>query len=460
MQPENKVNLSEAASNARVLQEFFDALPSPIAIVDLSEIVTTIRAGDADVTPLRFNGEAHDSFHGGGVVFRVFGNEANRDALSQATTQASARFTLQCELHVTNGAPQKHLAISLACRRFNDATQPLDRIIASWRIWPPPSQKHRPHALVGEDAQHLFEMSPVSLWLEDFSAVKIALDELRGEGVKDFRAYCAQHPTFVKHCMQLIDVIDVNQQTLTLFEAPNKKTLYARLNDVFRDDMSSAFQNELLECWNEKLFQTRETVNYTLSGKPLDLHIQWSVVPGHEATWDRVQVALVNITDRKRAEARMRYLGQHDVLTALKNRAFYQEQLAQFNTQGPFPIGVIVVDVNGLKPINDRLGHSVGDSLLQRAATALTQAVDAQGDVARMGGDEFACLLPHCDESALRQLREKIDAAVNAQNKNHDVPMLSMSVGYAVCEKSGELDEALRRADVSMYAAKRTHYQS
>jgi diguanylate cyclase (GGDEF)-like protein len=201
-------------------------------------------------------------------------------------------------------------------------------------------------------------------------------------------------------------------------------------------------------------------VNFTLSGKPLDLHIQWTVLPGHEATWDRVQVALINITDRKRAEERTRYLVQHDVLTEVKNRAFYQDQTAHLNSRGPFPVGVIGVDVNGLKRVNDRLGHSAGDALLRRAARALTSAIGASGDVARMGGDEFACLLPGCDEETLRKLCAAIENAVDAQNEQPNEPTLSVSVGYAVCERTGELDDALRRADAAMYSAKRAHYQS
>ncbi|MFX5611463.1 histidine kinase, partial [Acinetobacter baumannii] len=77
---------------------------------------------------------------------------------------------------------------------------------------------------------------PVSLWVEDFSAVKVLIDEVRAAGITDFRTFLNVHPDFVARCMQEIRVIDVNQQTLLMFSAPSKAVLYSRLGDVFRDD--------------------------------------------------------------------------------------------------------------------------------------------------------------------------------------------------------------------------------
>ncbi|MEK7696330.1 MAG: PAS domain-containing protein, partial [Pseudomonadota bacterium] len=120
----------------------------------------------------------------------------------------------------------------------------------------------------------LFEHSPVSLWVEDFSVVKMLLDEVRAAGITDFRTFLNVHPDFVSRCMQEIRVLDVNQQTLAMFGAPSKEILLSRLGDVFRDDMRIHFAEQLVDLWHEKLWQQREVINYALDGRPVDVFMQ------------------------------------------------------------------------------------------------------------------------------------------------------------------------------------------
>ena len=166
-------------------------------------------------------------------------------------------------------------------------------------------------------ARGLFQHSPVSLWVEDFSPIRRLLDEMRERGIVDFRVFTDVHREFVTRCMSEIRVIDVNQHTLELFGAPDKATLLGRLSDVFRDDMQPHFREQLIDLWDGKLFQRREVVNYSLDGTALHMHMQLSVLPGYEHDWSLVQVALTDITARKKAEAYLEYLGKHDVLTKL-----------------------------------------------------------------------------------------------------------------------------------------------
>ncbi|MGC7960492.1 GGDEF domain-containing protein, partial [Salmonella enterica] len=89
----------------------------------------------------------------------------------------------------------------------------------------------------------------------------------------------------------------------------------------------------------------------------------FSVFPGHEKNWDLVLVALTDITARKKAEAYLEFLGKHDELTKLHNRAYMVDELNRLERKGPFPVSVIVADLNGLKDVNDELGHATGDAL-------------------------------------------------------------------------------------------------
>ena len=310
-------------------------------------------------------------------------------------------------------------------------------------------------------ARGLFDHSPVSLWVEDFSAVKRLLDDIRQRGITDFATFIKVHPEFVTRCMQEIRVIDVNHETLRMFGAPDKSALLRNIPKVFRDEMHDSFAEQLQDLWNHKTFQQREVVNYTLNGELINIHMQFTVLESHLATWDMVLVSLVDITARKKAEAYLEYLGKHDVLTQLRNRTFYSEELNRLSRKGPWPVSILSVDLNGLKRVNDEDGHAAGDALLRRAGEVLSKAVDAPGWPARIGGDEFAVLLPATDERGAEAMRDRIVSLLELNNQfyaGRSGHTLSLSIGWATCGAGGALDEASLRADRAMYEDKVRHH--
>ena len=309
-------------------------------------------------------------------------------------------------------------------------------------------------------ARALFEYSPVSLWVEDFSVVKRLIDEVRERGITDFRTFTDVHPEFAERCMSEIRVIDVNHQTLEMLGSPDRGTLLASLDQVFRDDMQATFTEQLVDLWNGKLFQQREVVNYALNGDKLHVLLQLSVLPGHEERWDLVLVSLTNITARKQAEAYLEYLGKHDVLTKLRNRSFFADEMNRLERKGPFPVTVIVADLNGLKFANDELGHAAGDGLLRRAGEVLAKAVDKPACSSRIGGDEFALLLPGMDERGAEQLMEHIHELVELNNQFYGGPKLSFAIGAATAQKGDRLEDTVNSADRQMYASKKAYYDN
>lgn len=307
-------------------------------------------------------------------------------------------------------------------------------------------------------ARGLFTHSPVSLWVEDFSAVKRLIDDLRGRGIEDFRVFTDVHEEFVARCMSEIRVLDVNARTLELFCAPDKDTLLRNLSDLFRDEMESHFREQLIDLWDGKLFQQREVVNYALDGSRLNLLLQFSVLPGHERDWSLVQVALTDITARKKAEAYLEYLGTHDVLTKLCNRSFYVDELNRLERKGPQPITIIMADLNGLKAANDELGHAAGDSMLRRAGEVFASLIDRPHCAARIGGDEFAVLMPGTDAAAGEKMLELLNDLVEINNQFYPELPLSLSVGIATSRPGERLEAVVKRADLLMLQAKRDHY--
>jgi len=315
-------------------------------------------------------------------------------------------------------------------------------------------------ALSARYAEGLFTHSPVSLWVEDFSAIRQLLEEVRSQGITDFRVFTDVHPEFVERCMSEIRVLDVNQATLELFGAKTKDDLLKRQSDILRDSTLPHFREQLIDLWNGRLFQRREVVNYSLEGEEIHVLMQFSVLPGHEADWALVQVALTDITARKKAEAYLEFLGKHDVLTKLYNRSFYVDELNRIDRKGTTPVSVIMVDVNGLKAANDLWGHAAGDGLLRRAGEVLGKSIEKPACASRIGGDEFALLLPGVDDAGAALVVANLEKLVVLNNQFYPGLPLNLAIGRATRFADEPIEETIKRADLQMYRSKKDYYEA
>ncbi|HUH40147.1 MAG TPA: sensor domain-containing diguanylate cyclase, partial [Castellaniella sp.] len=280
-------------------------------------------------------------------------------------------------------------------------------------------------------ARELFGQAPVSLWVEDFSRVKALIDEVREQGIADFRTFIDVHPEFVDRCVSEIRVLDVNRYTLRLFKAGSSAELLARQTDIFEEEVLGSFAEQLVDLWEGRLFQQREVQNRTLAGDVLYMHMQFSVFSGHEDDWSMVLVALTDITARKKAEAYLEYLGKHDVLTQLTNRSFYVDEINRLERKRTKPVSFISLDLNNLKATNDSDGHAAGDALLRRMGEVLNKAIDRPASAARIGGDEFMILLPGFDNDAARVVLDNVHRLIELNNQFYGGTALSVSVGLA-----------------------------
>ncbi len=185
-----------------------------------------------------------------------------------------------------------------------------------------------------------------------------------------------------------------------------------------------------------------------------------------ESIWIEVAVSIINfnhqpaslgvgidITERKKSMEQIKYLNYHDRLTGLYNRAFLEEQSKLLDDDKHLPLTVIMGDVNGLKMINDALGHQHGDRLLKIVADSLKSCCRANDILARWGGDEFVILLPQTDEKTAAGICSKINSVFNCQK---EFP-LQVSISLGICAKTEpqqELAEVSKEAEDRMYRNK------
>jgi diguanylate cyclase (GGDEF)-like protein/PAS domain S-box-containing protein len=160
-----------------------------------------------------------------------------------------------------------------------------------------------------------------------------------------------------------------------------------------------------------------------------------------------------DITERKRADELLRYQSIHDVLTGIYNRTFFEAELVRFERGREFPVSIVVADVDGLKFVNDKLGHAAGDDLLKQAAAVLGGVFRAGDVLARIAGDEFAALLPDTNAAGVEQFVTRIRDCLVEQNTRHPDLPVQLSLGAATAEKNN-LVATMTLADQRMYADK------
>ena len=169
----------------------------------------------------------------------------------------------------------------------------------------------------------------------------------------------------------------------------------------------------------------------------------------------------IDITERKRSEERIRFLALHDVLTELPNRSLCIERLGTAMQQARKDhrrVGVVFIDLDRFKNINDSLGHHVGDALLRAVARRMVEAVRPGDTVSRLGGDEFVIVLADVtDNDEVREIVEqRLVPAIRRPYQLHGAELhVSCSAGIAMYpDDAQDIDSLMRQADVAMYQSK------
>ncbi len=204
---------------------------------------------------------------------------------------------------------------------------------------------------------------------------------------------------------------------------------------------------------NDMSGHTYEVQIVTAAGKPRWADLRFSPIMYNNTP--SLIASMSDLTERKLYEKELQYMSLHDHLTGLYNRAFFTEEMQRLQKGRDFPITIIVSDVNGLKFINDSMGHQKGDELIKACAEVLESSLRSSDILARVGGDEFAVLLPYTNEEDGEGIMQRISGNVQAHNlKNPELP-LSLAMGQASAENHKKsLEKTFEKADEAMYSDK------
>ena len=174
--------------------------------------------------------------------------------------------------------------------------------------------------------------------------------------------------------------------------------------------------------------------------------------------WDgktSILASFRDITERKEAEEKLRSMGFRDSMSGLYNRNFFEEEMNRLQDGRYSPIGIIVCDVDGIKFINDTLGHQSGDEILINIADILKNNFRASDIIARIGGDEFAILLPEVGHDIAEKLVGRLRQGIENHNKTNPRLPISLSIGYGVSDQRPvDMQALFRKADDRMYRDK------
>ena len=164
-------------------------------------------------------------------------------------------------------------------------------------------------------------------------------------------------------------------------------------------------------------------------------------------------IAVKDITQYNKMVTMLEQEADIDQLTGIANRRSYEQQYMEMDKEENLPLSVIIADVNGLKKVNDQLGHNFGDELLCSVVTAILRACPENAFFARIGGDEFAIIIPRCANVTVNSLIEEMKESLKHEKTELFIP----SVAFGAATKTHieqNMQNLISEADKKMYQQK------
>ena len=314
----------------------------------------------------------------------------------------------------------------------------------------------------------LYDHAPVALWEQDWSAVRAALAELELSGVDDLGRYLQANGSQLRRLAGLVRIVDVNAAALAQVGAAPGRHAAPRLTlaQNFDEAAMPSFALALTALAQGQHFFACEGSFERLDGTVRLNELTLLVMPGHAHSLDFVIVSTLDVTERRRLHDELRVLATTDFLTGLPNRREFMRRLedehARLRRAAGGRAAVLLLDVDHFKRINDEHGHAAGDAVLRQLGAALREGQRQIDVVGRIGGEEFALLLPGTAPEEAAVLAERLRQRVARTPMGRDggaapavTVTVTVSIGIAALDGGeGGGEAALRRADQALYCAK------
>lgn len=259
-------------------------------------------------------------------------------------------------------------------------------------------------------------------------------------------------PIFYKDTIGMF--LGCNKAFEAVMGIPREQIIGRTFFDIVPRYLAEQYASSDGELLREQGLEISEGMIVNADGVTLDVIFYKATFGSLDGTLGGLVGTILDITERKRMEQQLWYVSMHDGLTGLYNRAYFEEEIDRLERGRNFPVSVIMADVDRLKEINDTHGHAAGDRVLNRAAQALRSAFRSDDVVARIGGDEFAALLPNAAGGAVREVIQRIRTVIETMNGTAGELPFSLSIGTATARKGKSLQEMLKLADTRMYNEK------